>query len=195
MQLSVKATVRSRWDWSGLPCLVQHLTWLRVSECRNFWNNERKIYTLAFSYRNVFQNGVNSLSKLVIKIRVFCLFVFVFVFVFVLFCFVFVKKLKISCSLDHTILFKFHKHKVQTFFFRNIWRDFRLPMSALATVARKNFNGKFLQKLIFRSGILCYTCADAHGSLKSLHTLFDKYLYLMLVKFEKKIVRSEPYKI
>ena len=59
-------------------------------------------------------------------------------------------------------------------------------MSALATVARKNFIGKFLQKLIFRSGILCYTCADAHGSLKSLHTLFDTYLDRMLVKFEKK---------
>ena len=27
----------------------------------------------------------------------------------------FVKKLKISCSLDHTILFKFHYHVVQTF--------------------------------------------------------------------------------
>ena len=28
----------------------------------------------------------------------------------------FVEKLKISCSLDHTILFKFHRHMVQTFF-------------------------------------------------------------------------------
>ena len=28
----------------------------------------------------------------------------------------FVKKLKFLCSLDHTILFKFYKHGVQTFF-------------------------------------------------------------------------------
>ena len=38
-------------------------------------------------------------------------------------------------------------------------------MSALATVARKGFNGKFTAKLIFRSGIL-FTIADA--DIKSL---------------------------
>ena len=32
----LKATVSSGWDWSGLPSLVQLLTWLQVSECRNF---------------------------------------------------------------------------------------------------------------------------------------------------------------
>ena len=38
----VKATGSSRWDWSGLPYLVQLLTWLQVSECRNFfWITER----------------------------------------------------------------------------------------------------------------------------------------------------------
>ena len=41
----------------------------------------------------------------------FCFVLFCFVlFCFVLFCFVFVIKLKISCSLDHTIVFKFDKH-------------------------------------------------------------------------------------
>ena len=34
---------------------------------------------------------------------------------------------------------------VQTFL-RNVWRDFRLPMSALATVTRKSFNDKFTAK-------------------------------------------------
>ena len=63
----------------------------------------------------------------------------------------FVKKLKILCSLDHTILFKFHFHMVQTFL-RNVWRDFRLPMSALETVARKSFNGKFTAKIEFPIG-------------------------------------------
>ena len=42
-----------------------------------------------------------------------------------------------------------------------------------------------LQNLIFHSGIYV-TIADADiGSLKSFHTLFDKYLDLMLVKFEQ----------
>ena len=42
-----------------------------------------------------------------------------------------------------------------------------------------------LQKLNFRSNILYVTIADADiGSLKSLHTLFDKYLDHMLIKFE-----------
>ena len=50
-----------------------------------------------FSYRNGFQNGVNALSKMVLKNAFF-----------------FVIKLKISCSLD-TVLFKFHLHAVQTF--------------------------------------------------------------------------------
>ena len=45
-------------------------------------------------YRNVFQNGVNALSKMVLK----KLFFFFF----------FVKELEISFILDHTILFKFH---------------------------------------------------------------------------------------
>ena len=38
---SFKATVSFRSDWSGLTCLVQLLTWLRVLECHNFWNTER----------------------------------------------------------------------------------------------------------------------------------------------------------
>ena len=38
----LKATVSFRSDWSGLPCLVQLLTWLPVSDCSNFWNTERE---------------------------------------------------------------------------------------------------------------------------------------------------------
>ena len=40
---------------------------------------------------------------------------------------------------------------VQTFL-RNVWRDFKLPLSALATVARKSFNGKFIAKNGFSVG-------------------------------------------
>ena len=66
---------------------------------------------------------------------------------------------------------------------RNVWRDFRLSMSALETVAGKSFKGKLLQKLI-SDRVFYVTITDADsGSLKSLHTLFDKYLDHMLVKF------------
>ena len=34
----------------------------------------------------------------------------------------------------------------------NVWSDFRLPMSALATVAGKSFNGKFTAKIDFPIG-------------------------------------------
>ena len=35
---------------------------------------------------------------------------------------------------------------------RNVWRDFRLPMSALAKVAGKSFYGKFTAKNDFSIG-------------------------------------------
>ena len=73
----------------------------------------------------------------------------------------------------------------------HIWRDFRLPMSALTTVAGKVLTANLLQKCIFPSGILCYHFDADIGSLKSLHTLFDKYLDHMLVKFEQnRMVRT-----
>ena len=72
-------------------------------------------------------------------------------------------------------------------------------MSALATVlAEKSFNGKFTAKVDFSSRefyIRAYHYTDIDiGSLKSLHTLFDKYLDHMLVKFEQNhMVRSPNY--
>ena len=59
-------------------------------------------------------------------------------------------------------------------------------MSTLATVAVKIFNGKFTAKNCFSYRVFYITIADADiGSLKSLHTLFDKYLDHMLVKCEQ----------
>ena len=56
-------------------------------------------------------------------------------------------------------------------------------MSTLATVAGKSFHGKFTSKFDFPIG---YTIADGNiGSLKSLHTYFDKSFDHMLVKFEQ----------
>ena len=65
-------------------------------------------------------------------------------------------------------------------------------MSALATVAGRIFNGKFTTKIQFSDRVFYVTIADAEiGSLKSLHTLFDKYLDHMLVKFEQnRMVRT-----
>ena len=61
-------------------------------------------------------------------------------------------------------------------------------MSALATAVGKHFVGKFTVKIdSFRYLILVsyIVIADADSeSLKSLHTLFDKYSNHMLVKFE-----------
>ena len=54
---------------------------------------------------------------------------------------------------------------------------------------KKVLTANLLQKLIFRSGILW------RGSLKSLHTLFDKCLDHMLVKFLNKIACPELYKL
>ena len=79
-------------------------------------------------------------------------------------------------------------------FQRNVWRDFRLSMSALATVASKSFNGKFTAKIYFsiRHFILPLLMLAGIGSLKSLHTLFCKYLDHMVGKFEQnRMVRTK----
>ena len=59
-------------------------------------------------------------------------------------------------------------------------------MSASTTIARKSYNVKFTAKIDFLIGhfMLPFTDADI-GSLKSLYTLFDKYLDHMLLKFEQ----------
>ena len=74
-----------------------------------------------FSYRSVFENDINSLSKTVFK------------------------KLFLSKSSKFLVVWTirlcsnftsmWHKH-----FTRNVWRDFRTPIAALAKVARKSFN-------------------------------------------------------
>ena len=69
-------------------------------------------------------------------------------------------------------------------FLRNVWRDFRLPMSALAMVAGKSFNGKLTAKIDFSIGYVTIADVDI-VSLKSLHTIFDKYFDHMLVEFEQ----------
>ena len=60
-------------------------------------------------------------------------------------------------------------------------------MSALATVAGKSFNGKFTQKKSCR--VFNVTIVDTDiVRLKSLHSIFDKYLEHILVKFEQNLM-------
>ena len=66
-------------------------------------------------------------------------------------------------------------------------------MSALANVARGNFNSKFTAKKWFSDRAFFITIADPDiGSIKSVHTLFVKHLDHILVNFEQNrtIVKS-----
>ena len=116
----------------------------------------------------MFQNGVNALSKIVFKNPVSC------------------QKAQNFMSFGLCDFVQISPACGPNTYY--VWRDFRLPMSALATVAGKSFNGKFT---VFDQ-VFFITIADADiGSLKSLHTLFGKYLEHMLVKFEQnRMVRT-----
>ena len=130
-----------------------------------------------FSSRNVLQNGINALSKMVLKNSVFC----EKAQNFVPFC---------------TVRFGSNfGSMLSKYLANNVWREVRLSMSAFATVARKSYNGKFTAKIAFPIGhfnLPLITDADI-GSLKSLHTLFDKHLDRMLVKFEQDRFKAEIY--
>ena len=67
-----------------------------------------------------------------------------------------------------------------------------LSVSPFATIARKSFKGKFYCKNRVSDQAFCVTITDSDiGGLKSLHTLFDKYLNQVLVKFEQsRMVRN-----
>ena len=96
-----------------------------------------------------------------------------------------VKKLKILYSLDNTILFKFHQHVIHILIKECMERLYT------SNVSISNGNMKYpLGKSIFAVNLplklFPTTIANVDiGSLKSLHSLFDKYLDHMLVKFEQ----------
>ena len=99
------------------------------------------------------------------------------------FCFILVKKLEISCSLDYTILFKFHWQVVQAF-----CKEF---MDRLYTSSVRVNNGSTdvlndnLLKNDFPIGHFMLPLLMLTLSLKSLHTLFGMYLDHMLVEFDQ----------
>ena len=63
----------SSYCWLCLPCLVQHLSWLQVSDYHNLWNTEGSslkinsfllnMLNICFSFRNVLQNGCQHFVK------------------------------------------------------------------------------------------------------------------------------------
>ena len=65
---------------------------------------------------------------------------------------------------------------------KNVWRDLKLSESSFAMVARKYFNGKFTKKNDFPIEHFMFITDSDIGKVK---ILFGKYLYHMLVKFER----------
>ena len=137
-----------------------------------FKNNERyfSIKQLFYVFGNVFQNGVNALSKIVFKTSIFFL-------------------QKAQNFVQFRPLFKFRQQVVQKLVKVCIWRDFRLPMSALATVAGKNFNGKCTVQIDFSDRILYTPSLMLTLEMLEVYMVspysFDKYLDHMLLKFEQ----------
>ena len=117
---------------TGLVCSVwwnfyPDYTCLINTGCETNKDSNLKINNLplnnSFSYRNVIQNSVNALSKMALKISFFLL------------------KSSNLCALL-TIQFLPACGP-------NVWRNFRLTVSAFATAARKSFIGKYTVKTDF----------------------------------------------
>ena len=104
-------------DRVRLPCLVQLLTWLRVSECRYFWNTERwQSLNWYFSTKQLYQSQKHLpkwrqhfVKRYVSKSTKFCMFGTIR-----------------FCSNCTSMWSKYLSN--------NAWRDFRLSMSATAMV-------------------------------------------------------------
>ena len=107
------------------------------------------------SLKNVLQNGVNSSSKLVFNNPLF------------------LSKNRFFLHFETYDLVQCSPAcKPNTY--QLMYGETRLPVSAFATVA----------KFIFRSTFYVTITDAAIESLKSIHTLFDKHVVYMLVKFE-----------
>ena len=105
----------------GLPCLVPLLTWLHVSDYTVIFgtlkDDSLKVNSLplnyCFSHRNVFQNGVNTLSKMVNQ---------------------FLSKSSKFCIVRTIRIYSNFTSMWSKYLSNNVWRDYRLPMSASAMV-------------------------------------------------------------
>ena len=91
-----------------------------------------------FSYRNILQNGVKPLSKMVLKFPVFC------------------RKIQILYISDQsTLVYRFCSNFASMwskYISNTVWKKLRLMVSAFPTVERNSFNGKFTVKVDFPIG-------------------------------------------
>ena len=167
---------------------MQLLTWLPGYTCRTtvsfgtLKDGSLQSNSLAlnnnFSYRKIFQNGVNSLSKMVFKKNL-----------------VFLPKSSTfrvvwTIQLCSNFTSMWYKH-----FSRNVCRDFRLPMSALASVARKSFNGKFAATIGFPIGHFMLPLLMLKLEVLSLSIHYLISIWTTCWWNMNKIVCSEPNKI
>ena len=123
-----------------------------------------------FSYRNVFQNGTNTLSKIGF--------------------FFFKKNPFLSKSWKFRVIWTIRFCSNFTSMWskylpNNVWRDFKLPISALAMVARKSFNGKFTTKIDFPFGYFILPLLMLTLEVKSLSIHYFISIWTTLVKFEQ----------
>ena len=130
-----------------------------------------------FSYRNVFQNGVNALSKMVLKNPGFC------------------QKNSKFCIFRTIRFCSNFTSMLSKYVSNNVWRAFQLPMSALATVARKSFKGKFTAKIDFPIGHFMLPLLMLTLEVKSLSIHYLISIWTTSWWNLNKIVWSEIYKM
>ena len=98
----------------------------------------------------------------------------------------FVKKLKSKLCTFGTIQFDSNFPSIWIkYLSNNVRRNLRLLVSAFATVARKNFNGKYTAKIDFSHRAFYVTVTDADIGSRKPATHIHEYLDRMLVKFEQ----------
>ena len=123
----------SRLIGSASLCLVQLLTWLHVSTniiFRTLKNGSLQTNSfkalnnnISYMYRNVIQNGVNSLSKKFVNAWFLS------------------KSWKCSCNLDHTILFKLHHSMWYNHFLKECMERLQTSNVSISKVAQKSLKG------------------------------------------------------
>ena len=129
-----------------------------------------------FSYRNVLQNGVNAMSKMVLKMALL---------------------LKSSNFLSfRTVRFGSNFASMWSkCVSNNVRRDFRLLVSVFATVARKTFNGKVTAKNDFPIGHFLLPLLTLTLEVKSLSIHYLISILTTCWWILKKIVKYEIYKM
>ena len=131
---------------------------------------------------------VKKKTRFLFFIRLF--FIFIFIFIFILF----------FCQKSSKLRAVWTIHLVQislacgtNISLRNVWRDLRLLMSVLATVAGKSFYGKFIPKIDFPTGYFMLLIMTLKVLSRFIHYLIS--IWTTCWWNLNKIVWTELYKI